>query len=132
MTVAETAAPIQRFPWIVGVEVREGISRQLRGCFCAPSNLADLGAGEWVTFRRVTLPHIVPGVVGGALLAFIVSTDDLVITCFIAGVDSTTLPVFIHGMLRRGVKPEINAIATLMLMFTFIVASLGLYLRRRS
>ena len=74
---------------------------------------ADLGASEWVTFRRVTLPHIV-------------------ITYFIAGPDSTTLPLFIYGMLRRGVKPEINAIATLMLSFTFIIASLGLYLRRRS
>ncbi len=92
---------------------------------------ADLGANEWVTFRRVTLPHILPGVIGGALLAFIISMDDLVITYFIAGVDSTTLPVFIYGMLRRGVKPEINAIATLMLMFSIFVASLGLWLRSR-
>ena len=92
---------------------------------------ADLGASELVTFRRVTLPHIAPGVVGGALLAFIISMDDLVITYFIAGPDSTTLPLFIYGMLRRGVKPQINAIATLMLLFTFIIASLGLYLRRR-
>ena len=93
---------------------------------------ADLGAGPWVTFRRVTLPQILPGVIGGALLAFIISMDDLVITYFIAGVDSTTLPVFIYGMLRRGVKPEINAIATLMLVFSFLIASLGLYLRRRN
>jgi len=69
---------------------------------------ADLGANPWVTFRRITLPLILPGVIGGALLAFIISMDDLVITYFIAGVDSTTLPVFIYGMLRRGVKPEIN------------------------
>lgn len=92
---------------------------------------ADLGANEWVTFRRITLPQILPGVVGGALLAFIISMDDLVITYFIAGVDSTTLPVFIYGMLRRGVKPEIAAIATLMLSFSFLIASLGLYLRHR-
>ena len=92
---------------------------------------ADLGANEWTTFRRITLPQILPGVVGGALLAFIISMDDLVITYFIAGVDSTTLPLFIYGMLRRGVKPEINAIATLMLVFSLVVASLGLYLRRR-
>ena len=93
---------------------------------------ADLGANPWITFKRVTLPLILPGVVGGALLAFIISMDDLVITYFIAGVDSTTLPVFIYGMLRRGVKPEINAIATLMLIFSFVIASLGLYFRRRS
>ena len=92
---------------------------------------ADLGANEWTTFRRITLPQILPGVVGGALLAFIISMDDLVITYFIAGVDSTTLPLFIYGMLRRGIKPEINAIATLMLVFSIVVASLGLYLRRR-
>ena len=92
---------------------------------------ADLGANEWTTFRRITLPQILPGVVGGALLAFIISMDDLVITYFIAGVDSTTLPLFIYGMLRRGIKPEINAIATLMLLFSIVVASLGLYLRRR-
>lgn len=92
---------------------------------------ADLGADSWTTFRRVTLPMILPGVVGGALLAFIISMDDLVITYFIAGVDSTTLPVFIYGMLRRGIKPEINAIATMMLLFSIVVASVGLYLRAR-
>ena len=93
---------------------------------------ADLGANPLQTFRRVTLPLILPGVIGGALLAFIISMDDLVITYFIAGVDSTTLPVFIYGMLRRGIKPEINAIATLMILFSLVVASLGLYLRSRS
>lgn len=92
---------------------------------------SDLGANGWVTFRRITLPLILPGVIGGALLAFIISMDDLVITYFIAGVDSTTLPVFIYGMLRRGVKPEIAAIATLMLLFSIVIASLGLYFRRR-
>jgi len=92
---------------------------------------ADLGANEWITFRRVTLPLIMPGVIGGALLAFIISMDDLVITYFIAGVDSTTLPLFIYGMVRRGVKPEINAIASLILLFSFVVASLGLYFRSR-
>ncbi|MER1941965.1 ABC transporter permease [Castellaniella sp. FW104-16D08] len=92
---------------------------------------ADLGANGWETFRRVTLPLILPGVVGGGVLAFIISMDDLVITYFIAGVNSTTLPVFIYGMLRRGIKPEINAIATVMLLFSFLVASVGLFLRAR-
>ncbi|TBU87525.1 ABC transporter permease [Phytopseudomonas dryadis] len=92
---------------------------------------ADLGASAWVTFRRITLPQILPGVVGGALLAFIISMDDLVITYFIAGVDSTTLPVFIYGMIRRGIKPEINAIATLLLLASLLIAALGLYLRNR-
>lgn len=79
----------------------------------------------------MVLPQLLPGIVGGALLAFIISMDDLVITYFIAGVDVTTLPMFIFAMLRRGIKPEINAIAVMMLTFSFVVASLGLYLRSR-
>ncbi len=93
---------------------------------------ADLGASPWQTFIRVTMPLIAPGIVGGALLAFIISMDDLVITYFISGVDSTTLPVFIYGMLRRGIKPEINAIASLMILFSLLVAAAGLYVRSRS
>lgn len=92
---------------------------------------ADLGANEWATFRRVILPQVMPGVIGGALLAFIISMDDLVITYFISGVDTQTLPIFIFGMLRRGIKPEINAIAVIMLFFSFAIASLGLYFRTR-
>lgn len=92
---------------------------------------ADLGANEWETFRRIILPQAMPGIIGGALLAFIISMDDLVITYFIAGVDTQTLPIFIFGMLRRGIKPEINAIAVMMLLFSFAVASLGLYFRAR-
>ncbi|WP_437879719.1 ABC transporter permease [Pseudomonas sp. LRF_L74] len=90
---------------------------------------ADLGASPWTTFRRITLPQIMPGVVGGALLAFIISMDDLVITYFVAGVDSTTLPVFIYSMIRRGIKPEINAIATLLLFASLFITAIGLYLR---
>ncbi len=92
---------------------------------------ADLGANEWVTLRKVVLPQLAPGIIGGALLAFIISMDDLVITYFIAGVDSTTLPLFIFSMIRRGVKPEINAIATVLVLFSLVVAAAGLYLRRR-
>lgn len=92
---------------------------------------ADLGANEWLTFRRIVLPQVMPGVLGGALLAFIISMDDLVITYFISGVDTQTLPLFIFGMLRRGIKPEVNAIAVMMLVFSFALAALGLYLRTR-
>lgn len=92
---------------------------------------ADLGANEWITFRKVLLPQLAPGVLGGAILAFIISMDDLVITYFIAGTDSTTLPMFIFSMIRRGVKPEINAIATLLILASLIIAAIGLYLRTR-
>lgn len=92
---------------------------------------ADLGASEWTTFRKVLLPQLAPGILGGALLAFVISMDDLVITYFIAGTDSTTLPLFIFGMIRRGVKPEINAIATLIILASILIAALGLWLRSR-
>jgi spermidine/putrescine transport system permease protein len=92
---------------------------------------ADLGASPLTTFRRVTLPLIMPGVIGGFLLSFIISLDDVVITYFIAGVDTQTLPLFILAMMRRGIKPQINALAVLLIVFTFVVASVGLYLRSR-
>ncbi|QIG49048.1 ABC transporter permease [Nordella sp. HKS 07] len=92
---------------------------------------ADLGAGPVTTFRRVTLPLILPGVIGGFLLAFIISLDDVVITYFIAGVDTQTLPLFILAMMRRGIRPQINALAVLLIMFSFVVASAGLYFRSR-
>jgi spermidine/putrescine transport system permease protein len=92
---------------------------------------ADLGASEWLTLRKVLLPQLAPGIVGGALLAFVISMDDLVITYFIAGTGSTTLPLFIFSMVRRGVKPEINAIATLIILASVVIAALGLWLRSR-
>lgn len=92
---------------------------------------ADLGAKPWTTFRRVTLPLIMPGVAGGFLLAFIISLDDVVITYFIAGVDTQTLPLFILAMMRRGIRPQINALAVMLIAFSFVIASVGLYLRAR-
>jgi spermidine/putrescine transport system permease protein len=73
----------------------------------------DLGATEWQTFLRVTLPCILPGVIAAALLAFTVSIDDYVITSLVAGVDSETLPMVIYSMARRGISPVVNAISTI-------------------
>jgi len=75
----------------------------------------DLGASAWVTFWRVTLPSIMPGVLGGALLAFTLSLDDFVITFFVTGPGGATLPIEIYGQLRRTISPEINAISSLLL-----------------
>ncbi len=83
----------------------------------------DLYANEWQTFRRVTLPLIMPGILGGALLALTLSVDDFVITFFTAGPGSTTLPLRIYSMVKLGVTPEINALSSMML-----VASMGLVL----
>lgn len=81
----------------------------------------SLGADELATFRRVTLPQLWPGVLAGALLAFTLSFDDFVITFFVAGVGSTTLPLVVYSMVRRSVEPSINAISTLMLVGTTVL-----------
>ena len=91
----------------------------------------DLYANEWQTFRRVTLPLILPGVLGGALLAFTLSVDDFVITFFTAGPGSTTLPLRIYGMVKLGVTPEINALSSMMLVASMILVLLSLLLRGR-
>jgi spermidine/putrescine transport system permease protein len=81
----------------------------------------DLGAGPWDTFRRVTLPIILPGIIAGALLVFTISIDDYVITSFVAGVGATTLPIQIYSMLKVGVTPEVNAVSTLLLLVTVVL-----------
>jgi spermidine/putrescine transport system permease protein len=81
----------------------------------------DLGAGPWRTFFQVTLPGIAPGVLAAALLVFALSIDDYVITSFVAGVGSTTLPLQIYSMVRSGISPEINAVSTLLLVATALL-----------
>lgn len=83
----------------------------------------DLGASEWTTFRRVTLPVILPGVIAAALLAFTLSIDEFIIAYFTAGAGSatTTLPMRIFAMVRFGVTPDINAMATILLVTSFII-----------
>jgi spermidine/putrescine transport system permease protein len=76
----------------------------------------DLGATEWRAFLRVTLPALAPGIIAAALLALTISFDDFVITSLVAGVDSTTLPMVIYAMARRGVNPSINAISALIVV----------------
>lgn len=89
---------------------------------------ADLYASRWQTFRRVTLPLILPGVLGGALLALTLSLDDVVITSFVQGPGATTLPVYVFGLIRRSVTPEINAVSTLMIAVSMalVLGSIGL------
>ncbi len=81
----------------------------------------DLGAGPWRTFFHITLPGIAPGVFAAALLVFALSIDDYVITSFVAGVGSTTLPLQIYSMVRSGVSPEINAVSTILLVATSLL-----------
>jgi len=81
----------------------------------------DLGASPVQTFLRVTLPLILPGVMAGALLAFTLSFDDFVITFFVSGVGSSTLPLKIYSMIKFGVSPVINALSTVVLVATMLL-----------
>ena len=94
----------------------------------------DLYATGWQTFMRITLPLIMPGIAAGGLLALTLSLDDVVISAFVAGPGSTTLPVYVFSSIRRGVTPELNAISTLMLTasIALVLGSLALQRRRSS
>lgn len=91
----------------------------------------DLGANEWTTFRRVTLPTIMPGVLSGAMLAFTLSLDDYVITYFTAGPGATTLPLRVFSMVRFAVTPEVNALSTLWVLTVFIILLTSQIIQKR-
>jgi spermidine/putrescine transport system permease protein len=86
---------------------------------------ADLYASAFATFRRITLPLLWPGILSGAMLAFIISLDDFVISYFVAGAGSTTLPVYIFGMIRIGITPEVNAVSAMMLVVSILFVTLS-------
>ncbi len=90
----------------------------------------DLYATRWQAFRHVTFPQIMPGIAGGALLALTLSLDDVVITQFVAGPGSTTLPVYVFGLIRRGVTPLINAVSVVMLGASITLVLLSLLAQR--
>jgi spermidine/putrescine transport system permease protein len=79
----------------------------------------DLGASRFKVFTSIILPLILPGILSGAMIAFVLSFDDVIINFFVSGPESTTLPIKIFSMLRFGLSPEINALCTLMLLITF-------------
>ena len=87
---------------------------------------ADLYATPWQTFRRITLPLLLPGILAGAMLAFIVSIDDYIITSFVSGPGWTTLPVFIFSTIRNVVTPEVNAVSSLLMLISIGIVSLSL------
>ena len=80
-----------------------------------------LGADELTAFRTVTVPQLWPGILAGALLAFIMSFDDYVITSLVAGAGSSTLPIVVYGMVRRTIEPSVNAISTIILLGTSVL-----------
>ena len=86
---------------------------------------ADLFATPWRTFQQITFPQLLPAIVAGFLLSFTFSFDDYVITTFTSGPGSSTLPLYIFGQVKRGVTPETNAVATMMLAFTLLLLLIG-------
>ena len=91
----------------------------------------DLGASSWTTTWRVLVPIILPGIFAGALLAFTLSIDDFVITFFVNGPGTTTLPIQIQGMIKRGSLSLINALSTLLLAITFLAILIYQIVMRR-
>lgn len=77
-----------------------------------------LGADEITTFWKITVPLLAPGILSGALLAFTMSFDDFVITSFVSGTGSSTLPIVVYSMVRKNIEPSINAISTIILVVT--------------
>ena len=110
---------------VVTVKARlEGMDRHIEEA------AMDLGATEWTTFRKITLPLIAPGVAAAALLAAAISVDDFVITLFNSG-QTVTFPLFIFGATRQGVPPEVNVLATGLLLIVLVLMALNVMLQRR-
>ena len=92
---------------------------------------ADLYATPWRTFRRVTLPLMAPGIAAGAMLSFVISLDDVVITEFVKSAGQDTLPTYMLGQMRRAITPEVNAISTALLGLTVLLLTAFFLLSRK-
>jgi spermidine/putrescine transport system permease protein len=122
VTIAHIAFCVSFVTVVVGARLR-GMDEHLEEAAMM------LGADEWAAFWQVTVPQLLPGIVAGALLAFTMSFDDYVITSFVAGTGSSTLPVVVYGMVRRSIEPSINAISTIIVVVTSILIYLADRLR---
>ena len=92
----------------------------------------DLGARPWKVFFLITIPMIAPSLAAGGMMSFALSLDDLVLASFVSGPGSTTLPMEVFSAVRLGVKPEINAVASLILLAVSIVTFLVWFFSRRA
>lgn len=89
----------------------------------------DLGAGTWRVFADMLIPHMAPGLIAGALLAFTLSLDDFIITFFTSGPDTVTFPVKVYSMVRFSVTPEVNAASTVLMVITVALTALAIRLQ---
>lgn len=92
---------------------------------------ADLYASHWQAFRHVILPLMLPGIIAGAMLAFVISLDDVVITEFVKSGGQDTLPTYMLGQMHRAVTPEVNAISTVLLALTVLLLTAFFLLTRK-
>lgn len=92
---------------------------------------SDLYATPWQTFYRIMLPLLMPGITAGAMLAFITSLDDFIITQMVAPPGAMTLPVYIYSMVRKGITPEINAISSLLLVLSMTIVLTSYLINRK-
>jgi spermidine/putrescine transport system permease protein len=151
LVVPEIVVAVATLVFFSGIGLKLGLGNLIiaHTVFCVPfvflpiqARLSDLGtavedagrdlySNEWQVFRRVTLPLLTPAILSGAMLAFAASLDDFLISMFLADAGQTTLPVYIYGMLRVGVTPEVNAVSTLLLVFSVLIVLVALFLQRR-
>lgn len=109
------------------------VNARLEGMNAELENAAmDLYATPFKTFRYVTLPIAMPGIIAGALISFTLSIDDFIISFFVAGPNSTTLPLYIYAMVKRGISPEINALSTLLMLTTILLVVLSQLLQSKN
>ena len=108
------------------------ISARLQGIEASYEEAAqDLYASRWATFRHVLLPILLPGIISGFLLAFIISLDDFIITNFVKGAGVETLPTAIFGSVKQGIKPNIMALSTLLLLFSITLVTLSYFIGKK-
>ena len=91
----------------------------------------DLYASDWQVFRRITLPLMLPAIASGAMLSFVTSLDDFIISMMVADAGTTTLPVYVYGMMRVGVTPEVNAVSAILLGVSLLLVVMALLLTGR-
>lgn len=91
----------------------------------------DLGASEWIIFRKIIMPLMLPAMVAAWLLCFTLSVDDVIISYFVTGANFSILPLAIYAKIKVGITPEINALCTLILLATLLLATVAHYLLRR-
>jgi spermidine/putrescine transport system permease protein len=151
MTMPEIVTAVATLSFFSAIQLQLGLGRVIiaHTVFCIPfaflpirARLAgmdttleqaaqDLYADDWQAFKYVTLPLLMPGIISGAMLSFIISIDDFIITLMVAPAGSTTLPLYIYGMVRMGVTPEVNALSTVMLVISITFVSMSYVIGRK-